>query len=917
MYNWVRICISLFRTKIVFIMRQVIFAILLLYGLAICAQTVVPGGTISGTWTKAGSPYLIQDDVWIPSSSQLTIEPGVDVIFDDCFYFDVYGTLTAIGLENDSIRFTVADTTGYFSNSHLGWYGIFFEESYSNNLEYLILEFSKSNAIYLIYSGINISNSAIIYNGGGIGIYDGDDSTFDNLVISNNGSGIYISVGTQEDYDINNCIIENNSGVGIVVQNYNDLDLSNSLIKNNTGGGVSVSYESSLDMDDCIIDGNGGAGLSIAGYCSVSNTIIKNNTALNGGGIACSMYESKYFSGVTLENNIALEKGGGIYHGFGSTKLSFNGIISNNSAQNGGGIYIEPSSPFQPETINISAEISSNYAEFNGGGIYNSTDGNSNCPIYYNHVTLVNNIAGQNGGGIYNQSFDITSYVISSILWDNSPEDIDDQSALLDITYTDVGATVPGIGNINADPLFTNPGAGDYHLSWVNYPIEDYTKSPCIGTGLNSADMGKYNFSIPPGQHYSLDLKLALEGPFFSLQMTPYLNLLGFLPLYQPYDREPWNYSGSDTVASIPNISVVDWIYIEIRKQQDIYNQDTNVSISRQAAFLLANGSIVGLDGNSLLHFYTNETDSLHICVYHRNHLPIVSFHPIEFSNDTILYDFTQSEYMVVGGNHSQKELSPGIWGMIAADGNANGQIDNLDKDDIWLIETGNIGYYDGDYNLDGQVNETDIAFIWEINSGKGKDWSIDDNFIWNCGIPIYDFRDGQMYNTVQIGDQCWMAENLNYDFGTSFCYENQPSNCETYGRIYSSGSANNACPSGWHLPDYSEWEVLVDYLGGNSIAGGKMKSMGTLQGGTGLWIDPNIGATNESSFSALPGGYYIAFSTIGNFFDINESANFWTSTTYIIPHVYRLSLFNSNTTASFGTFEEWDGASVRCIKDL
>ncbi|MCD4680222.1 MAG: hypothetical protein K8S00_07525, partial [Bacteroidales bacterium] len=140
-----------------------------------------------------------------------------------------------------------------------------------------------------------------------------------------------------------------------------------------------------------------------------------------------------------------------------------------------------------------------------------------------------------------------------------------------------------------------------------------------------------------------------------------------------------------------------------------------------------------------------------------------------------------------------------------------------------------------------------------------------DDTLIYpfKCGKPFTDLRDGQAYNTVQIGDQCWMAENLNIGERISssmnqtnngviekYCINN-PGNCDEYGGFYqwnemmeysTIAGSQGICPNGWHVPTYDEWTILYSYLGGYEVAGGKMKESGTLH-----WLPPNTGATNES----------------------------------------------------------------------
>ncbi|MCL2184172.1 MAG: fibrobacter succinogenes major paralogous domain-containing protein [Chitinispirillia bacterium] len=119
-------------------------------------------------------------------------------------------------------------------------------------------------------------------------------------------------------------------------------------------------------------------------------------------------------------------------------------------------------------------------------------------------------------------------------------------------------------------------------------------------------------------------------------------------------------------------------------------------------------------------------------------------------------------------------------------------------------------------------------------------------------GGSFTDARDGKTYRTVKIGNQTWMAENLNYKTGNSVCYANKESNCRKYGRLYDWDDAMKACPAGWHLPGDEEWTALTDFVGGEETAGTKLKSK------TG-WSKGQYykAATDDYGFSALPGGYY------------------------------------------------------------
>lgn len=174
------------------------------------------------------------------------------------------------------------------------------------------------------------------------------------------------------------------------------------------------------------------------------------------------------------------------------------------------------------------------------------------------------------------------------------------------------------------------------------------------------------------------------------------------------------------------------------------------------------------------------------------------------------------------------------------------------------------------------------------------------------------DSRDGQVYTFRHIGTQVWMTKNLNYITASgSYCYNNAGSNCAIYGRLYDWNTALAAVPSGWHLPTSAEWRTLINYLGGDTIAGGKMKEVGTLH-----WTNPNTGADNSSGFSGLPGGYRL----FNGMFDvIGVQANWWSSTGqsggggYAI---YRGLNYDNAIAGEYGNISGSDFFSVRCIRD-
>jgi uncharacterized protein (TIGR02145 family) len=192
---------------------------------------------------------------------------------------------------------------------------------------------------------------------------------------------------------------------------------------------------------------------------------------------------------------------------------------------------------------------------------------------------------------------------------------------------------------------------------------------------------------------------------------------------------------------------------------------------------------------------------------------------------------------------------------------------------------------------------------------------------------------DGNVYATVTIDTQTWMAENLKttkYNDGTTiplvpnfsnweslttpgYCwYKNEPRYGDFYGAIYNWYTVNTGklCPSGWHVPTQAEWETLIDYLGGTSVAGGKLKQTFVLH-----WNDPNVGATNEFGFTALPGGYRNTFAS-ADYQGVRAVSRFWTATETDSDRAQFISISNDKITASIVSLLKNNGHSVRCIKD-
>ena len=194
-------------------------------------------------------------------------------------------------------------------------------------------------------------------------------------------------------------------------------------------------------------------------------------------------------------------------------------------------------------------------------------------------------------------------------------------------------------------------------------------------------------------------------------------------------------------------------------------------------------------------------------------------------------------------------------------------------------------------------------------------------NSIYNAeNNTLTDLRDNQVYKTVTIGEQIWMAENLNYETTSgSYCYNNKLDSCAKYGRLYAwatsvdqsesvcgmghecglSGTVQGVCPEGWHIPDLEEWQTLVETVGEN-VAGSKLKT------------EDNYGE-DAFGFSALLAGTKNKY---GNFSSIGQYAFFWSSTEVEVNYAHYVSLNIYKSDATIGADFRNFAFSIRCLKD-
>jgi subtilisin-like proprotein convertase family protein len=416
------------------------------------SQTSIPAGAISGTWNISGSPYLVQGSIIVPDGQTLTINPGVQVIFQGNYQLFVQGRILAQGIAGDSITFTA-------NNVSAGWLGIRFDNTpitndtsrinycrilYGINLN--VLSNGNGGGVYVNnFSKLTIDNSLFQYcktscsgcngsNGNGAGLYSNSvlsirNSSFKNnqATTGGNGGGIWLITG--DGSKIINCLIKNNSAFkyggiwsqGTIIDNctisYNttveevggvyiggiNSKLTNSTVTYNSagryGGGV-VCQDGLVNNNTITNNSTGSYGGGISGRGTITNNIISNNTSSGtsgdhgGGGIAID--GSSIVRQNTIKFNQCQKNGGGILSRGGSIKGIVNNYISNNQAiAAGGGVHFGGN--FGSSADSLIGNVIANNTATNGGAIGISS--NNSAPKIWNN-TIVNNSA-TNGGAFY------------------------------------------------------------------------------------------------------------------------------------------------------------------------------------------------------------------------------------------------------------------------------------------------------------------------------------------------------------------------------------------------------------------------------------------------------------------------------------------------------------------------------------
>ncbi len=289
--------------------------------------------------------------------------------------------------------------------------------------------------------------------------------------------------------------------------------------------------------------------------------------------------------------------------------------------------------------------------------------------------------------------------------------------------------------DVQAQPVDQDP---ECMFGWKT--SQQHFNDDAVWTVGNEPYMGDWNEMVYPPEHpfagQSVDLAFSIEGqedPFILVDLTallegPYngstmsnnLNSAGLIPLSQPYNTDPtakWYYNGSESVSGVPS-NATDWILVELRDAVSASTATGSTRIAQRAAFVLDNGTIVATDGSSMLKFYTMFANNPYVVLWHRNHLGILSNNPMnQPSPGVYTYDFTTGAGQAY--LNGQKDLGSGVYGMYGGDGSPDGLIDSGDKS-VWSAEAGTTGYLQSDFNMDTQVDNNDKNDVWVPNETTG-----------------------------------------------------------------------------------------------------------------------------------------------------------------------------------------------------
>jgi hypothetical protein len=341
--------------------------------------------------------------------------------------------------------------------------------------------------------------------------------------------------------------------------------------------------------------------------------------------------------------------------------------------------------------------------------------------VYYTYIANTPNDSMINNSGTY--YFRVTArtsnpnqYWRSNIIYGHSVDNLSPAAPLN--FYANLNGSIVNLGwKANTEQDFRNyniyrsdtPGLEDIVLIATTNDTIFIDNSPLAGNAyyyiqaFDIHDNGSPLSADSIETILSANIRIFLEGAYVGGQMSTFLNSSNLIPLSQPYNTSPWNYTGTESVSSIPQ-NIVDWVLVELRSSE--------ITVAEiRAAFLKNDGTLVDLDGTSNIKFPSTPEGEYYVVIRHRNHLPIMTANKVGISFNPTLYDM-RTDLTKAYGTNALKNLGGGFFGIFTADTDGSGTVNAGDRSNTWN-QRNLSGYYATDVDLSGTVNAADRSAVW------------------------------------------------------------------------------------------------------------------------------------------------------------------------------------------------------------
>jgi len=432
---------------------------------------------------------------------------------------------------------------------------------------------------------------------------------------------------------------------------------------------------------------------------------------------------------VSLTTNLDMEFGDGITIDEGVLNLNGHSFttMGDININNGGTLTVDENAVLKVDggdALNV-----------NSGGFLHIAGTPGNEAIITHRVTGAYDFNVKSGGNISAESGNI-SYTGSNGLWVNEDAIVDPTHAFNYCTFTDGTPGFAPLVVFNNDQVlictgvdFPQTGVSEINAAKANNG-GDVTFLDATGDFAGEEyEYDEYNRIHWTHSDIVLDLTVFLEGPFNTSTLLMDTDLNGQLPTLQPYgptlpyygNTEPdWYHTGLENVGGIPSSEIIDWVVVELRDATSVTSALPSTAVARKIAFLRSNGDVVDLDGFSLLSFLITISDNLYAVIWHRNHVGVIS-NALVNTGGSVTYDFSSGSGQAYGGASAHKLLGGGVWGMMSGDGDGDGNVTELDIQNVWYLHAGESGYNAADFNMDGEIENPDKDDQWLPNFGSGS----------------------------------------------------------------------------------------------------------------------------------------------------------------------------------------------------